>query len=204
MLYMYEFEVFESGGCYIAVPFDMDGATEGENLPECYEMIADWLRTKAEDSIMHGTPLPKATFGNKACHGGEVAVFAIEVNSESIKKMSLQRAAQALGVSRGRVSQLISAGRLEAFRHDGKKWVTAASVNARLEEMGKLNGPETGSMPFGLAHEASGGRGRVSHEVRRRFNVLTGGMVPKESRCASAYRAHIGGRVTYCGNVLEG
>lgn len=35
LFYMYEFEVFEDDGWFLAVPFDMLGGTQGETFDEC-------------------------------------------------------------------------------------------------------------------------------------------------------------------------
>ena len=38
MLHVYEFEVFEDDGMLLAVPYDMDGGTQGRDMREVAEM----------------------------------------------------------------------------------------------------------------------------------------------------------------------
>ena len=71
MLHVYEFEVFEDEGLFLAFPFDMDGGTQGRDMAEVAEMAADWLQTEMEHRAMHGLPFPAPTFGNALEHGGE-------------------------------------------------------------------------------------------------------------------------------------
>ena len=59
-----------------------------------------------------------------------------EVDDRYVKAtscMTMKDAAEALGVSIGRVSQLAKGGLLDAVHIDGKRMVTIASVNARIE-----------------------------------------------------------------------
>ena len=43
-----------------------------------------------------------------------------------------------LGVTKGRVSQMVKANQLEAFRDGGTVWVTLDSIEARLAEKPKV------------------------------------------------------------------
>lgn len=130
----YEFEVFESDGLFVALPFDMDGGTQGETRSECYEMAAEWLRMCMEDAEMHGRPMPVATFGNAPRYGGKVVEFSVVAGIETVRRMSKADAARFLCVSAGRVTQLIQDGKLEVFSYSGREWVTEESVQARRED----------------------------------------------------------------------
>lgn len=48
--------------------------------------------------------------------------------------MTPAEAADALGVTRRRISQLVKAGLLDTFELHGKTWIAADSVEARLAE----------------------------------------------------------------------
>ena len=67
--------------------------------------------------------------GSSPNHG-----VCIEVDDEFIRRskcMSISDAAEELGVTPSRVSQLLSSGALETYRYGSKRLVTIASVEAR-------------------------------------------------------------------------
>lgn len=53
MLHVYEFEVFEDDGVLLAVPYDLDGGTQGRDMREVAEMAADWLQLEMEIGRAH-------------------------------------------------------------------------------------------------------------------------------------------------------
>ena len=142
MLHVYEVEVFKDGDFYLAFPFDMDGGTQGYSIQEASEMAADWLQTEMEQRAMHDLPLPKATFGNEPQHGGERLLVAVNAGKDTVRRMTAAEAARRLGVTRGRVSQMVGSGLLETFELDGRRWVTEDSVNARLADAPKAGRPK--------------------------------------------------------------
>lgn len=83
---------------------------------------------------MHGAQLPAPTFDNAPKHGGHVGVVAVETSLEAVDCVTASEAAEMLGVSRGRVSQMLAAGQLEGWRRGASTFVTRASVHARLTE----------------------------------------------------------------------
>jgi predicted RNase H-like HicB family nuclease len=133
MQYTYEFELVQSEGWYVAIPFDMDGATQGKTIEETSLMAADWLRTDIEHRLMYGLDIPTATFGNEANEGSRMIV-SVDATLDAIKKVSASEAARMLEVSPSRVTHMIRDGLLEAFRDGHKTFVTVASINARLAE----------------------------------------------------------------------
>lgn len=70
MLFVREFEIIADEGGYLAVPFDMDGGTEGKTREEAVAMAADWLRASALDSLLHGYALPGGTVGHEPREDG--------------------------------------------------------------------------------------------------------------------------------------
>ena len=142
MLHVYEFEVFKDADVYLAFPFDMEGGTQGSSLQEVSEMAADWLQLEIEHRTIHGLPFPKPTYGNKLNHDGERLLVAVNVSKETIPRLTYAEAAKRLGVTRGRVSQMVSSGKLETFELDGRNWVTKYSVEARQEEKPKPGRPK--------------------------------------------------------------
>lgn len=143
MLHVYEFEVFESEGWFLALPFDMDGGTQGATFAEACEMAADWLKTMGEHWAMAGEDAPEATFGNEPEHGGKTVIVAVDAGIDTVKAVSASEAADMLGVSRPRVSQMIKANQLVGFRKGRDTLVTLDSVNARLSDKPKSGRPKT-------------------------------------------------------------
>lgn len=139
MLHVYEFEVFEGeSGMLVAFPYDLPGGTQGEDFKDVCESAADWLQADMEHRAMHGLDFPEATFGNEPEHpGGKTIVVAVNADKGTIRRMTAAEAARRLGLTRGRVSQMVSANLLETFELDGRIWVTEDSVNARLAETQK-------------------------------------------------------------------
>ena len=125
MLYVYEFEVFEDkeDGGYIAIPFDLKGGTDGDTKQECLEMAADWLKATAEHYLMHNLNMPAPTIDNHPVYGGKIYSIALDTDLGSIARLSKAQAARELGVSPGRITQLINAGMLETFVYKGKEYV---------------------------------------------------------------------------------
>lgn len=140
---LYEVEIFKDGDFYIAVPFDFNGATEGFSKLECLEMAADLLTSEIQHRLMHRDNLPEPTIDNIPQYEGKIYSLAIDTGIDAIPRMLKAEAARELGISQGRVSQLIKAGKLETFLYQGKEYVTKASVDARKEynDFGLKNEP---------------------------------------------------------------
>lgn len=135
MFYMEEFEVYESEGLYIAIPFDFDGGTQGESLKDASEMAWDWLRTELEYRMMGGDDIPEPTVGNEPKRGGRVVLIATNVSLSDVKTVSAATAAEMLGLTRGRVSQLFKAGLLSGYKSGRDLMITVDSINARRESV---------------------------------------------------------------------
>ncbi len=133
MFVMQEFELFEDDGWVLAFPFDMPGATEGHDFEDAAEMAADLLKCMAEDWIIRDIEPPKPTFGNEPKHGGRIVLIGVEVTRDSIPTISASEAADRLGVSRPRITQMLASGKLTGWRDGRNTRVTVDSVNARLE-----------------------------------------------------------------------
>ncbi|WP_165050800.1 MULTISPECIES: helix-turn-helix domain-containing protein [unclassified Adlercreutzia] len=141
MLHVYEFEVFEDEGWLLAFPYDMEGGTQGADFKEVCEMAADWLQGEMEHRVMCDLPLPEATFDNEPRHGGRNIVVAVSAGLETIDAVTASEAADMLGVSRSRVSQMLKTGQLEGYARGRVTFVTRASVEARIAEHPKAGRP---------------------------------------------------------------
>lgn len=135
MLYgIYEFEIVESEGGFVAAPYDLDGATQADTWDELMSMVADWLKVALEDYDIHGKGLPQPTYGNKPRFGGTNMVFAVQAGRETVERVTAGEAARLLNVSPSRVSQMVSAGTLDGWREGRNSYVTLDSVTQRLRE----------------------------------------------------------------------
>lgn len=134
MVYVCEFEFFDSGGYVDAVPLSFDGeGTFGDDFEDAVESAADWLSGVVDDHLMSGAEMPPMSFGHEPENGGRVIAVAVSRELGDIPAMTAADAARELGVSTARVSQLIKAGLLDSWRDGTKRMVSRSSVEARKE-----------------------------------------------------------------------
>lgn len=137
----YEFEVYEDDGWLVAEPFGLPGGTQGRDGAEVAQMAADWLRTAMEEYALHGEEPPEPTYGNAPANGGRIMVVSVQAGLETVERVSAAEAARMLGVTPGRVSQMLKANLLSGWREGGRTWVAADSVRARLAESPRAGRP---------------------------------------------------------------
>lgn len=141
MFAVYEFEFFTEDGWVVALPFGMDGGTQGTDEADAARMAADWLRGEIEHSLMTDTPMPTPTFGNLPEHGGRIGIVAVDASLASIDSVSAAEAARLLGVTQGRISQMLASGQLEGYHVGRAAFITRASIEARIAESPKAGRP---------------------------------------------------------------
>ena len=142
MFYLCEFELFPDEGAISAYPFGLEGATSGKDFREASEMAADWLKGDADLRLMLGHNLPDLPLGNEPVHeGGRILLVGVDANLENIDSVTATEAAALLGVSRGRVTQMVNAGQLLGFRKGRNAYVSRTSVEVRLAEQPKAGRP---------------------------------------------------------------
>jgi excisionase family DNA binding protein len=126
----------------VTVP-DLEGCfTFGHSFDEAIEMAVDALKTYVGALIRDGSSIPKATFGHKAPVGGRVVAVSFETDASYIlDAVEPCIAAEMLGVSRGRVSQLIRSGQLRSYMVGVLPMVDLDSINERLENPPKVGRP---------------------------------------------------------------
>lgn len=144
MVYVWEFEFFESDGYVCAFPCgDFGyGATFGDDLEDAVEMAVDFLSMAVDDHLMNGTKLPAMELGHEPEHGGRIIAVAVERRLEDIPAVTASEAARMLGVSTARVSQLITSGRLDSWKVGGTRMVSLESVESRMKESPKAGRPK--------------------------------------------------------------
>lgn len=129
-------------GFCVTVP-DLDGClSEGDTLEEAIFASADALETCVGGLLFDGETIPAPTFGHRAPKGGKVVVIAFEATADSVSDVvSPSEAADMLGVTRGRVSQMIRDGVLESYRIDNKTRVSVRSINERKSKPRNIGRP---------------------------------------------------------------
>lgn len=120
----------EDGGYWAEVP-DLPGCYgQGDTYIDAIESASDGIETHLAALAEDDMPIPKATVVT-ADDGDVVYVYANTDNfSLGVPTMSATEAAKALGITKGRVSQLIASGKLVAERFAGRTQVTVDSVEA--------------------------------------------------------------------------
>ncbi|MBQ9041446.1 MAG: type II toxin-antitoxin system HicB family antitoxin [Eggerthellaceae bacterium] len=101
----------------------------GSTVAEATEGCATALKLAIADMIESGEVLPKPVFSDPP-----QVVLCVEVSDDYIaasKCVTISEAAKELGVSHGRVCQMLNEGSLEAYMHGGRRMVTIASINKR-------------------------------------------------------------------------
>ena len=143
MVYVWEFEFFDSGGMVDAVPCGSlgGGGTFGSDLNDAVASAADFLACMVDDHLMGGTDLPAPDFGHEPQNGGRIIAVAVSRELGDIPSVTAADAARMLGVSSARVSQLIGAGLLDSWRDGTKRMVSRASIEARLADSPKAGRP---------------------------------------------------------------
>lgn len=132
MRYTYEFEMWRGEKEWCIAPFGIPGATQGNSVEDACESAADLLRETVRDRLMSGRPLPAPSFGNEPEHGGVRVIVSVDAALDDVEKVSATRAAELLGVSRGRITAMLDGGQLDGWKEGRNTWVTRASVDARL------------------------------------------------------------------------
>ena len=124
----------ESDGSYFIDFPAFDGCfSDGQTKEEAVNEGAEMLRLLIADYIDRGDKLP----AYKQETAGDVVTVAVDVDSafiEETKCMTVTEASKELNVSKGRVSQMLSSGILQAVKTPNSRLVTIASVNKRKRE----------------------------------------------------------------------
>lgn len=119
-----------SGPYYFArVPQFDDCFFSGKTVEEAVEGCAVELQLAIAYRLDNDEVLPKPVFSDPP-----QVVICVEVTDEFIaasKCVTIVEAAEELGITHGRVCQLLDSGDLEAYMHGGRRMVTIASVNER-------------------------------------------------------------------------
>ena len=118
----------DEDGYSVSFPQFPEAVTFGATREEAARRASEVLTLALAERIEEGVELPAQE------RVAEVLAVSVEVTGDVIdqsKCLTIDQAAEELGVSAGRVSQLASAGKLQAVMFGKKRLVTIASVNER-------------------------------------------------------------------------
>lgn len=119
----------EENRWYITFPAFPGEIASGKTRQEAAGNAHDLLYLLVSECLDEGEPIPSPCAAEQ-CN----LVIGIDVTEPGIaatKCMTVGEAAEQLGVTPGRVSQLLSSGQLEAYMYGNTRLVTIASVNER-------------------------------------------------------------------------
>ena len=131
-MYVYEATLEKLPGSYHVelIQFDECGG-DGGTVKKAIENAALALKLRIAEMLESDQPLPRAKFGKEPTVAICVEVDDAFVNAS--KCVTINEAARMLGVTHGRVCQLLDDGLLEAYQNGGRRMVTKASIEARKE-----------------------------------------------------------------------
>lgn len=134
----------DEDGYSVTVP-DLPGCfTYGDTVEDALSMAADAMSTYVAALLADGKQPPAFTQHDCPKDARSIDVF-FETDEDYIidgDVVSASRASEELGVSKGRVTQMLDAGILEGFRRGRRTYITVNSINARLEEAPKAGRPK--------------------------------------------------------------
>jgi predicted RNase H-like HicB family nuclease len=125
----------EVSGHYVWFPDLPDAFTQGADLKEAVLNAAEVLELTLADVVDEGTEPPVPTYGNDHDADAFTALVSVEMSDEKVRLMGFvgsTEAAQVLGVSKGRVAQLVASGQLESVGEGTARLVSLRSINQRL------------------------------------------------------------------------
>lgn len=132
-MYICEFEFVEDGGWFLCWPF-WPGRCDGiqsENFDEAVEMAADRLKSMVLDYLMKGEKVPRLTLGNAPQRGGRVMAIAVDASLLEAPAVTEKEAAERLGISHARVSQLCRDKMLDSWKVGSTRMVSVESIELR-------------------------------------------------------------------------
>ncbi|MCL1796956.1 MAG: type II toxin-antitoxin system HicB family antitoxin [Eggerthellaceae bacterium] len=158
-MFIYEATITRNEEGYFATVDDIGGVyADGDTFNEAIEGIVETLQLVLAEYLDTGMTLPKPSFQPSDTDSMRVAI-AVEVSPEFIarsKCLTPTEAARELGLSKGRISQLLNCGKLQAIPFGNERLVTLASIHVYKKTSRKAGRPRKSEARAEiLAEEAS-------------------------------------------------
>lgn len=132
MDYVYEAILeWDDDGYTVSFPQIPEAVTFGSTREEAVKRAHEVLTLSLAERLEEGEAIPEQE------HTAEIVSIAVNVDGETIdasKCLTMEQAAEELGVTPGRISQLASSGKLQPVIFGKRKMVTIASVNERKKQ----------------------------------------------------------------------
>jgi excisionase family DNA binding protein len=144
MRYTYEAIFTEDleAGCFTVDFPDLPGCfTEGDTFQEATEMAADALHLYLGGNEFDGTLNNLPTFNHPIEDGEKRVLISVDTNLSEIG-LSTTETARRLGVSVGRVQQLVAKGELTSIKFGRDRFISAQSIQNRLQHPRKAGRPK--------------------------------------------------------------
>jgi predicted RNase H-like HicB family nuclease len=112
-----------------------DAFTQGKTLKEVALNAIETLALALADHIEDSTEPPAPAFGHAHSNDATLLLVATEISESDVKRMGAvnsTEAARMLGVTKGRVAQLVSRGQLESVGKTTERLISLRSINDRL------------------------------------------------------------------------
>ena len=131
----YEFELYRGESQWIIEAYDFPLCiTQGEDVEDACESAADILKEYMHIALMGDMELPASTFGHDPQNGGVNVIVSVDTTLDAVRKVSASEAARMLGVSRSRITAMVSSHLLSGWRDGRNTWITLDSVEARMAD----------------------------------------------------------------------
>jgi len=137
MQFSYEAKLKKYDDGWYTVEFpDWGTMTEGKNFDRAIFMGADLLQVMVTTALLDDDPIPKAIYGHSLKEGEERVIFSCSTTLKEAKEqwpwINIKNAAKMLGVTPGRVHQLIASGALHSMKDEFFTFVLLEDVENRL------------------------------------------------------------------------
>jgi len=134
-MFIYEATITKEDGYYHAEFEDIGAAyADGATFEEAIQAAAETLKLVLAEYLDTGLLLPKPKFQLSSVDVTRVAI-AVDVTQEFIEQskcVTASEAANMLGLSKGRITNMINSGVLQAVPYGNDRLVTLASINNRI------------------------------------------------------------------------
>ena len=143
--FIYEAELTpnEYGGYSVSFPQLPEAFTFGHDMTESVQRAVEVLELIVAEYLDEGRRLPAPKFAGYS-DGVLHCAISIEVTPELIERtkcVTAGEAARLLGLTKGRITNMLNAGVLQAVPFGNDRLVTLASINDRIANPGKSGRP---------------------------------------------------------------
>lgn len=142
MHYTYEWEIYRDGeGWNVEPAADFNHIVHAKERDEAIKEAADWLQAEILRCLLLGKPVPEATRNCEPSHeGGQIFISTVGIDLGMMRVQS-NVAANVLGTTRGRITQLLDSGELLGYKDGRDTYIMLDSLQARLKNRPKRGRP---------------------------------------------------------------